>query len=229
MFFVFANEFRESSQIRHKPLEKMCFISRSNTIHMVKVAKPVLAGERVTLRPLNADDALIMHASLGDSETNRLTGTQKEHTLEEVQRHCTRIERARDRLDYGIVAQDGLIGEVVLSELDRTNSIASFRMAIWLPEHCNKGLGSEAIALMINHAFGTIGLNRIELEVYAFNPRARHVYEKVGFVLEGTRREAFWWDGEPVDAHIMAMLRSDFETRQAASEPPHQFQGRFAD
>ena len=39
----------------------------------------------------------------------------------------------------------------------------------------------------MSHAFG-VGLHRVELDVYAFNTRARHVYEKLGFVLEGTKR-----------------------------------------
>jgi RimJ/RimL family protein N-acetyltransferase len=54
-------------------------------------------------------------------------------------------------------------------------------------------------------------VHRIELQVYAFNPRARHVYEKVGFVHEGTMREALLWDAEWVDAHLMGMLSSDWK------------------
>jgi RimJ/RimL family protein N-acetyltransferase len=54
-------------------------------------------------------------------------------------------------------------------------------------------------------------VHRVELEVHAFNPRARHVYEKAGFVREGTKRQALLWDGEWVDTHLMAMLAPDWE------------------
>lgn len=47
------------------------------------------------------------------------------------------------------------------------------------------------------------------LEVYAFNPRARRVYERAGFVYEGTKREALLWDGEWTDAIVMSILASD--------------------
>lgn len=40
------------------------------------------------------------------------------------------------------------------------------------------------------------------------HPRALHAYERVGFVVEGRRRDAFVFDGERVDAVIMAMLRA---------------------
>ena len=72
------------------------------------------------------------------------------------------------------------------------------------------GLGTEATRLVVDHGFRVLGLHRITLEVYDFNPRARHVYEKVGFVHEGTGREALLFDGEWVDVHFMAVLEPDW-------------------
>ena len=54
-----------------------------------------------------------------------------------------------------------------------------------------------------------MGLHRITLEVYTFNPRARHVYEKVGFVHEGTGREALRFDDGWIDVHRMSILATD--------------------
>ena len=56
---------------------------------------------------------------------------------------------------------------------------------------------------------GAMGLHRITLEVYTFNPPARHVYEKVGFVHEGTGREALRFDDGWIDIHRMSILASD--------------------
>jgi RimJ/RimL family protein N-acetyltransferase len=77
------------------------------------------------------------------------------------------------------------------------------------PESIGRGYGTEATRLILDHAFDVVGLNRVELEVYDFNPRARHVYEKVGFIHEGTKRKALYWDGRWVDTHLMAMLAED--------------------
>jgi RimJ/RimL family protein N-acetyltransferase len=63
---------------------------------------------------------------------------------------------------------------------------------------------------VLAHAFGTVGLHRIELDVYAFNPRAQAVYERAGFVREGVRRDALRWDGEYTDAITMAILAPDW-------------------
>lgn len=64
------------------------------------------------------------------------------------------------------------------------------------------------VLAVVDHGLTTMGLHRISLEVYAFNPRARHVYEKVGFVHEGTGRDALLFDGEWIDVHFMAILGS---------------------
>ena len=77
-----------------------------------------------------------------------------------------------------------------------------------------RGLGTEATRLVLRHAFAAEALNRVELEVYAFNPRARHVYEKAGFVHEGTMRQALRFDDGWVDAHLMAVLAADWTAAQ---------------
>jgi RimJ/RimL family protein N-acetyltransferase len=77
-------------------------------------------------------------------------------------------------------------------------------------DYRDRGLGGEAVRLVLAHAFGTVGLHRVELEVYAFNPRAQSVYERAGFVREGVRRDALYWDGEYTDAITMAILAHDW-------------------
>ena len=72
-----------------------------------------------------------------------------------------------------------------------------------------RGHGTEATRLVVDHALGPLGLHRIELEVLAFNPSARRVFEKVGFVSEGLKRHAVRWDGEWIDVEIMAIVASD--------------------
>lgn len=178
---------------------------------MAKVDNPVLAGRLVTLRPLTVLDAVAMHASLQDEEVARLTGTQATHSLSDVTEHLSRCETAGDRFDFAIMAKGSLVGEVVLNNIDPHNGCGSFRIAVWNAVDRNRGFGSDATKLMLKFGFESVGLNRIELEVFSFNPRAQHVYEQAGFVHEGTRREALCWKGVWVDALIMAILRSDFE------------------
>lgn len=172
-------------------------------------SKPILMGSRIWLRPLCLEDAPVIFAWLEEPTALRLTGTHARHSLAEVEAHCARIELAEDRCDYAIMLDQDLIGEVVLNGIDWPNKSSSMRIAIWDPARRDHGFGTEAIRLLVDFAFATLELNRIELEVFDFNPRARHVYEKAGFRWEGTRREALLWAGEFIDAHVMGLLRND--------------------
>lgn len=173
--------------------------------------KPTLPGKLVTLRPVCAADAVSL-ATAADSEVNRLTGTRRSFSPAELERwYATRGEHD-DRLDLAIVerANDECIGEVVLMNLDVYNRSCAFRIALINDQAFGRGLGTEATRLVLAHAFDIVGVHRIDLEVYAFNPRARHVYEKVGFIHEGTKRHALYWDGEWIDAHVMAILAEEW-------------------
>ena len=48
---------------------------------------------------------------------------------------------------------------------------------------------------------------RVELEVFSDNPRAIHLYEKMGFALEGCRRMAVVKNGRYVDEYVMSRTR----------------------
>jgi RimJ/RimL family protein N-acetyltransferase len=173
--------------------------------------KPTLRGDLVLLRPVGPEDVPGLVELLHDQESSRLTGSHGEFSLEVAERwYATRGEHD-DRLDLAIVELESAdyVGEVVLNELDPVNRSCGFRISLVGPRAFGRGYGTEATRLVLDHAFDVVGLNRVELEVYDFNPRARHVYEKVGFTHEGTKRQALHWDGQWVDAHLMAMLAED--------------------
>jgi RimJ/RimL family protein N-acetyltransferase len=183
--------------------------------------KPVLTGERVLLRPVGEADAAGLRALVDDPEVGRLTGSHRSTFSDDDLRrwYGSRAEHD-DRLDLAVVERSSgeYVGEVVLNDLDPDNRSCGFRIALLGPRVFGRGFGTEATRLALAHAFTTVGLHRVELEVYAFNPRARRVYEKVGFVAEGTRRQALHWHGEWIDAHVMAVLAHEWATHRG--RPP---------
>jgi RimJ/RimL family protein N-acetyltransferase len=180
------------------------------TVALSFTPRPTLAGDLILLRPIGPDDVPGMVEMVRDPEVRRLTGTRREFTEEQARAwYATRSDHD-DRLDLAIIEREAgtYVGEVVLMDLDADNRSCSFRIALVGPRAFGRGYGTEATRLAVRHAFAAVGVHRVELEVYDFNPRARHVYEKVGFVYEGTKRQALFWDGQWVDVHLMAMLAS---------------------
>ena len=175
--------------------------------------KPTLVGALVTLRPVRAEHAEGLYELVSDPEVRRLTGSHGEIDREASRRWCATRATQADRLDLAIMADGGYVGEVVLNELDLGNLSCNLRIALIGSRVFGKGYGTEAVTLVLDHAFGTTALHRISLEVHAFNDRARHVYKKVGFVEEGVRRDALRWDGEWHDSVMMSVLRPDWLPR----------------
>jgi RimJ/RimL family protein N-acetyltransferase len=170
-----------------------------------------LATERLRLvqhGPAHLDQAW---EALQDAEGLRQTGTHARFTREQVLAFLTRLPDADDRADWAVLrADDGAyLGEVVLNDLDPENRSMGFRIALAGPHVRGQGYGTEATRAVVAFGLDVVGLHRIELEVHAANARARRVYDKAGFVLEGTRRDALRWDGVYEDVHTMAVLASD--------------------
>jgi RimJ/RimL family protein N-acetyltransferase len=67
--------------------------------------------------------------------------------------------------------------------------------------------------VLLDFAFGELRLERVYLHVFDFNARAIHVYERVGFTLEATEREAYYRHGHHHDMHLMGILRHEWEAQ----------------
>lgn len=174
-----------------------------------------LTGERILLRPVRENELDAYFGLLQEPEAMRLTGTQERFTKESTSAWLQKIGRVHeDRVDLMIALKetDELIGEVVLNEIDPVNRCANIRIMV-SGRHSDRGYGSEAMRLMLRHGFEDLNLHRIELGVYAFNPRAVHVYEKLGFSREGVKRDALYFDGRFHDMILMALLEEEFRAR----------------
>jgi len=103
------------------------------------------------------------------------------------------------------------IGNTGLHRIDWKNSNASLGIALGEKQYWGQGYGTKAVRTVLRHAFLELNLHRVELEVFAYNPRAIRCYEKAGFRNEGTRRESHYHEGRYHDSYRMAILRDEFE------------------
>jgi diamine N-acetyltransferase len=107
------------------------------------------------------------------------------------------------------------IGDCGFHNLDYRCRLAEVGIAIGEKAYWNKGYGTEAMRLLVEHGFGTLNLNRIFLNVYATNLGAIRSYEKVGFIHEGRLRQDMYKNGVYVDILVMSILRSEWEAARS--------------
>ncbi|GFF54253.1 uncharacterized N-acetyltransferase YnaD [Aspergillus udagawae] len=82
-------------------------------------------------------------------------------------------------------------------------------------QYQDKGYGSEAISWMLDWSFLTAGLHRVELTVSEWNERAQKVYQRLGFVSEGRKRQCVWKGGRWWDLIYMGILAHEWEAKKA--------------
>jgi RimJ/RimL family protein N-acetyltransferase len=105
-----------------------------------------------------------------------------------------------------------LVGNVGLMHLRWANRSAELGIFIGDKSLWDRGYGTEVVDLMLQHAFETLNLHRVFLRVFATNRRAQRCYEKVGFAVEGTLRQAVFRQGHYVDMQVMGILRPEWRT-----------------
>ena len=115
-----------------------------------------------------------------------------------------------NRIVFGIHVNSDAVGMVTLHDIDYINSNAMFGIYVAENKENNKGIGTAASIMALDFAFNAMGLNRIGLEVVKNNVNAIHLYEKIGFVNEGVKRNSYFVNGDFVDVNCMSILCSEF-------------------
>ena len=172
---------------------------------------PVLQGERVTLRrPVPQD--VEARSRLGvDPEIHRMYGGSRDElrpmTLEGARRW---VQRISDHDHAWVIEAQTLIGEVRLDRVDLRDRRAALAIGIEDRGKLGRGLGTDAIRLVLDFAFNEIALHRLSVRVIAYNIRAIRAYEKCGFTVEGREREAAQVDGAWYDDLMMGLLDREY-------------------
>ncbi|MCL2106850.1 MAG: GNAT family N-acetyltransferase [Oscillospiraceae bacterium] len=119
-------------------------------------------------------------------------------------------KRNGDNVRLGIFLNDGtVIGDVALQDISWRARKCSLGMSIAKIENRNQGYGKEAARLLLDYAFGNMGLHRVTAGTLATNISGQKCLEDLGFVLEGTMRRNNWVAGEWVDKLLYAILREE--------------------
>ncbi len=110
---------------------------------------------------------------------------------------------------------DRALGEIDLNGFDWTARHAWVGIGIGERDYWGKGYGTDAFRILIRYAFRELNLNRINLTVFDYNPRAIKSYEKLGFKEEGRERQWLHRDGRRWDMLYMGLLRKEWEAMES--------------
>lgn len=124
---------------------------------------------------------------------------------------------ANKGFNCGIFYQGQLAGCIGFHSIDWNNKKSS--IGYWLgAEYQGLGIMTGACRTLMDYAFNELELNRMEIRAGLHNYKSRAIPERLGFVLEGTIRQAEWLNGRYMDHVIYGMLSDDWIKQQEAAD-----------
>jgi len=113
---------------------------------------------------------------------------------------------------FAIVKKDTneLMGACGLCYIDWINRSADFSIYLGYNNlYIDKIFAIEAAQLMRDHGFNILNLHRLWAEIYFIDNEKKRFFETLSFTLDGTFREAYWYEGKWHDSLFYSLLRTD--------------------
>jgi RimJ/RimL family protein N-acetyltransferase len=172
-------------------------------------------GKQVTLRAVEQDDIPEILRHFNDIEVRRFLHMIIPVSAEEEEKwiqSITRQRKAGTAYLFAIELQKPkrFLGVCGLHRVDAINRSAELGIAVQNKRYWGKGLGTEAIRLLVDFGFKVINLHRIYLTVFEDNLRAQRLYEKIGFTKVGRQRECIIRFGKYFDLYLMDLLKEEY-------------------
>lgn len=166
--------------------------------------------EKILLKPLQGQYLVAYRNLVHDKKVTRTTEPYlkevKNFSDQELIKWLEKIQKEENRFDFAIIKkeEETFLGEVVLNEIDWGQKSANLRIAL-CSQYFDHGYGSEALQKVLKFAFKEKELEKISLEVYKINPRAVHVYKKLGFEIfgEGVRQDFEYYEMQLLKNHFL--------------------------
>lgn len=189
-------------------------------------AQDILLGRRVLLRPLTIDDfeewaevRTRCEDWLTKWEPRALHGvpTAQNNRLAFAAR-CAARDRERDSgsgFGFGIFMQQRFIGEINLNNVLR-GACQNAYIGYWIDQSAaGQNFMPESLVVIMQYAFETLGLHRIQVAIIPRNQPSIRVVEKLGLRNEGIAERYLEINGVWEDHYRFAMTVEEWRTRRA--------------
>ena len=171
-----------------------------------------LVGEKIYLSPRNIEDVELFTEWLNDFDTTDYIGRSGSLvTIAGEKKYLEENANAEASFVIVTLKENKMIGSVSLESINTIDRTATLGIFIGDKEEREKGIGTEAIQLILDYGFCYLNLNNIKLDVMEFNERALNCYKKCGFQEYGRRRKCRYINGKYYDCVSMGILAEEFK------------------
>ena len=140
--------------------------------------------------------------------------------MEELVNLLNQMLARKDRFFYAILDRETgkSLGTFSLMRIDQNNRVIEVGTVIFSPELRGTRIGTEAQYLLARYVFEELNYRRYEWKCDALNLPSRRAAERLGFVYEGTFRQAVVYKGRTIDTDWLSMIDKDWPQVKARLE-----------
>lgn len=175
---------------------------------------PELNSARLRLRALDATDVDALFAIFSDPEITRYWSSAamtSKADAEALLAEIADLEARGELMEWGLERRDGaaLIGTCSLTNIDLDNRRGEIGFALGRSAW-GHGYMKEILPVLVEYAFATLGLHRLEADVDPRNTSSLRLLEGLGFQVEGHLRERWQATGEIQDSLFLGLLAREW-------------------
>lgn len=177
-----------------------------------------LESDNIYLRPLSVNDDLSEYESwLNDQEITRFMGSGKMPiSSDSLKDYISKMNASKNDFLLGLFLceNEKHIGNLTLEHIEWIHRKAELGIVIGARDCLGKGYATEAVNMVLKHCFERLNLNKITAGMVSINATSQRLFEKCGFILEGTLKSDFFLEGKYYDIYRYGILRESYIEKQ---------------
>lgn len=171
----------------------------------------MIVGEKIILRAVQQKDLEYFNIWRNDIEIKNQALLHPFPVTKDLDEdwfnHVSR-DKSNKTVFFTIIDKNSqVLGYTFLKEINWINRNSYLGIIIGDNKQRGKGLGKEALNLILDYTFFNLNLNKVLLEVISSNTSAIKLYESLGFVLEGELKQHAYVNGNLKDVRIYSIFK----------------------
>ncbi|NLC17557.1 MAG: GNAT family N-acetyltransferase [Clostridiales bacterium] len=170
-----------------------------------------LMGYDLILRDIEINDYKILKEMINDPEIESCVLGWSFPVNDEKQKNWIINRLDNNTLRLMIESKSyGVVGTIGLKDIDFKNSVCSIYIKLASSAPKRKGIGYNAMKLLINYVFEELNLNLITAQVLEYNLPSLNLFNKLGFIEEATLRDRIYKKGKYHNIKVLSLKRKEF-------------------
>ncbi|MFX0147606.1 MAG: GNAT family N-acetyltransferase [Candidatus Hodarchaeota archaeon] len=170
-----------------------------------------LQGERIDLLVKNIDNIKIYHKWVNNPDIRTYLSMEVPESLEVIKKDWFPDYRNTENIWFEIWHKEdqipiGMVGLIKINYIYRHAELGIF---IGESEYWGKGIGTEAVNLILKYAFDTLSFHKIAVSINVNNTKSLKMLKKIGFIEEGHLKEVELINGKWTDVKWLGLLKKD--------------------